>query len=131
MQVVLNQCPNLQLLVCSGGQDNHRPPPTDPTTAKISLLRTSPPSLGGDTLGLGTPATLWGWALEGDCGVGLQGEGTLGRLWDSGVGDSGALRGHSRVGHRETLGWAGVPWHSRDTPELGTPGTLWGWAIQG
>ena len=41
------------------------------------LLRSSPPSLGRDTLGLGTPGTLWGWALRGHSGVGHSRE-TLG-----------------------------------------------------
>ena len=106
-----------------------------------------------DTLGLGTPGRLWGWALKGHSGPG--------RLWGwalkghSGVGDS--LQGHSRVGHQEHLD-SGVG-HSRETlglgsrktlgctPEklsnkltpgtleenlgVGTPGRLWGWALQG
>ena len=45
-------------------------------TLQIILLRTSPPSLGRDTLGLGTP-------LQGDSGAGHSGVGFQG---DSGVG---------------------------------------------
>ena len=72
------------------------------------LLWTSPPSLGGDTLGLGTPERLWG--------VGL---GTLKKTLGFGIGHS-----------RETLqgdSWVG---RSKNTLELGIPGTLWGWALQ-
>ena len=97
--------------------DPPRPPPPppaphfllqplqNPTFNKHILLRTSPPSLGRDTLGLGTLGRLWGWALQGDFGVGHSREtlglGTPGRLWDW-----------------ETLG-------------LGTPVKLWGWALLG
>ena len=73
-----------------------------------------------ETLGLG----LWGWALEGDSGVGHSKEtrswvGPLGLgtplQGDSGVGDFGA--GHcGEIGPRGSLG-------------LGTPGTLWSWAL--
>ena len=47
---------------------------------KIILLLTSKPSLRRDTLGLGTPGTLWGWALQTQWGWALQGDspGTLG-----------------------------------------------------
>ena len=45
----------------------------------ITLLRTSPPSLGRDTLGLGTSGILWGWALwETLTTLGLGSSGTLG-----------------------------------------------------
>ena len=65
------------------------------------FLRTSPPSLGRDTLGLGTP-------LQGDSGA-----------------------GHSGVGHsRETLGWRLWAWEFGDTLGLGTPWRLWGWALR-
>ena len=90
------------------------------------LLRTSPPSPGGDTLGLGTPATLrglgatrgrlWGWALQGDSGAGHSGD-TLG------LGTIALVLGTPR----ETL--------RLGTPGLGTPakfwgGRIWGWALQ-
>ena len=70
--------------------------------------------------GLGTPWSLWGWALQGVSGVGhsrqfvgLGTAGSLRSLW------GGALQGVSGVGHfSQSLG-------------LGTPGSLWGWALQG
>ena len=131
---------------------------------QIILLRTSPPCLDRDTLGLGTPGRLWGSALQGDSGHSEKGWGTPGKLalGHSGIGHSRetlglealALGGHSGlgtlqlgtpgtlwVGHsREILGhsrgrrWA---WHSgdtlgwqlRETPGLGAPERVWGWAL--
>ena len=116
---------------------------------KDTLLRTSPSSLGRDTLGLGTPGTLWGWALRGHSGVGHETLGlgtpekTLG-LGTPGTPCGWALQEDSGVGHsRETLGWD-LGWarvgHSREILGLGTlerlcgwagtPGRLWGWALQ-
>ena len=74
----------------------------------LILLRTSPPSLRRDALGLGTLGTLWGWALQGQSRVGHSRD-TLGTLW-----------GHSAAGPPETLwGWAlqghSVDGHSKDT----------------
>ena len=58
------------------------------------LSRTSPPSLGRDTLGLGTPGTLgWGWALP-LWGWALQADSEVDSGW--------ALRGHSHWA-RQTL----------------------------
>ena len=85
--------------------------------------------------GLGTPGTLWGWALRGDSGVRAT-LGLGGTLWGWALGwairetlglaireHSGALRGHFWVGHsRETLGW---------TLQGDSGRTLWGWALQG
>ena len=98
---------------------------------QIMLLRTSPP-----TVGLGTPGTLWGWALRGHSGVGHSKE-NLGL----GIGGDSFGVGHSR----ETLG-VGTPgtwtlvWalqrdskagHSRDTLELGTPSDTLGLGTPG
>ena len=85
-----------------------------PENYRTVFLRTSPPSLGRDTLGLGTPGTLWGWELQGHSGgwalhfgVGHSrhtlGLGTPGTFW------GWALQGHFRVRHR-----------------VGTAGTFWG-----
>ena len=81
--------------------------------SKPHLLRTSPPSLGRDTLGLGTPGRLWGWAGE------ILGLGTPKILW------GWALQGDAETRHsgnpiQETLGWA----------LQGGTGTLCGWALQ-
>ena len=65
---------------------------------KIILLLTSKPSLRRDTLGLGTPGTLWGWALQTQWGWALQGD-SLGhwgwalQVW------VGRSRNTLRVGH--------------------------------
>ena len=94
-----------------------------PKETAMILLRTSPPSLGRDTLGLGTPGTLWGWALQGDSGVGHSSKvghfrNTLGlgtpRVWHSTKNGAGhwswalqgdwARRGHSGVGHSRDSG---------------------------
>ena len=61
----------------------------------------------GDTLRLGTLGRLWVGPLGGGTGAGHSGD-TLG--WAP----------------RETLGFLGL-----DTLELGTPGKVWGWALQG
>ena len=112
----------------------------------LFLLRTSPPSLGKDTLGLGTPGTLrgwardlglgtpgtpvtlWGWAIQRETlGSGTPGRLGLGTPGDSGAGHSGdtlgwALRQHSGLGlGLGTQGGSGAG-HSRDTLELGTQG---------
>ena len=93
---------------------------------------------------MGTPGSLWGWALQGvsalqlaDSGVGHSNEalrlGNSGRLWGWALQESlgWALQGDSGVGHsRESSGriWFG---HSRrhwvghsGTLWLGTPGSL-------
>ena len=97
---------------------------------QITLLQTSPPSLGRDTLGLGTPGTLWAghsgtlwhWARARDCGVGHSSRQTLG------LGTPGGLWGTLALGTPGRVwGWA---LQGRETLGLGTPGTLWGWAIQ-
>ena len=95
------------------------------------------PTLSRDTLGLGTPGTLW---VRGHSAVGHSREtlglGTPERLW---LGTPERLQrghsgGHFGVGHsKETLRWAlqetrvGVG----QTLGLGTPGRFWGWALQG
>ena len=94
------------------------------------LFRTSPPSLGRDTLGLGTPGRLWGWALRGHSGVGhsMGTPGHSGLGLGSGAGHSahsevGQRQGDSGVGHsRETLDSRGTVELGRDTLGLGTPG---------
>ena len=108
------------------------------TKPKIILPRTSPPSLGrdtlglGNTLGLGTPGTLWDWALQGDSEI-LRGRSGLALWGDSGVGHSRKILGLGTsgtlwVGHsRQTLGLGTLQGpsrvgHSRDTLGLGTPG---------
>ena len=101
---------------------------------QIVLLRTFPPSLGRDTLALGTPGTLWGWALRGHSGVGHETL-RLGTQGDSGAGQSGWARQADSVAGHSTLGWAlqghsGVR-HSMETLGLGTPETLKSWALQG
>ena len=65
-----------------------------------------------DTLGLGTPGTLWGWGLQGTPGILWAGRGTPGTRWVGTLGDAlgWAPQGHSGIGD------------SRDTLGLGTPG---------
>ena len=109
-------------------------------TNSIILLRTSPPSLGRDghsretlglgtqgdsgdfgvgPLGLGTSLRLWGWALQGDSGMGDSGTGhsrntlglgNVGRVWGwaSAVLWGWALQEHSRSGHSRTA-WESFP----------------------
>ena len=55
----------------------------------VTRLRTSPASLGRDTLAAGTKGTLWGWALQGHSCVGHLGVGALSNLG----------KGHTGVGH--------------------------------
>ena len=87
---------------------------------KIILLLTSKPSLRRDTLGLGTPGTLWGWALQpqGDSGVGRTRQTLgLGAPNTVGLGTPGRLSRDTGVG--------------RSRSGLGTPETLCGWALPG
>ena len=88
---------------------------------------------------MGTPGRLWGWALQGDSGVGhfreTLGLGTPGRPGHSSEPlGLGTLRTPGRLwgwGPPESLVWALED--SSRTPELGTIGRLWGWGtpVQG
>ena len=82
---------------------------------------------------LGTPGRLWGWALQGTLGLGIEEFLTLG--WalqgDSGVG-GWALQGDSAAGHSRSFGLGTQGDSGLGLREgLGIPGRLWGWALQG
>ena len=125
-------------------------PGTLPPPQKKDSTSNIPTSLDKDTLGLGTPGILWGWALRGHSGVHSR-FGTAGRLELGTPGTlsetllAGTLQEDCGVGHSGRLwGWesGNIPgdsglalWghsgvgrsreslggHSKDTLGLGTP----------